>query len=304
MATTAMPLGAPAAAAPRSGGDDAARVLEFATAHLPGIEAALQRAVCGMALPLPAMRAAIADAVGLTGKPGHRWRPLMTIAAAKACGAYASDVVDVAAAVELTHTASLILDDLPCMDDTPLRRDIPSTHVRLGSAGAILVAVGLMARSAELIAASARGANELGRAWGAAVGLDGMCGGQAIDLAVTHRAGLRGAERRLYRRKTTALSSFAVLAGGVAAGASVSQRRALESFGADFGWAYQLADDADDEAEDAARGTTAGSPHAARTCGTLLRRSARRLRAERWQRPESAELLICATRTMLRTIRH
>jgi geranylgeranyl diphosphate synthase type II len=187
-----------------------------------------------------------------------------------------------AVAMELTHTASLVLDDLPCMDDSCTRRGRAATHRQVGTAGAILVAVGLLGRSAELVGTSAG-------AWGRTIGLRGMAGGQAMDVALSGTA--RGAARRLMRRKTTVLAELSASVGASVGGAPRSAVLALESFGRDLGWAYQLADDAADEVEDGAAGRSAGGCRPLRQAGFLLRRAGRTLRACPTLSPEGADLL-------------
>lgn len=220
----------------------------FVRTHLPLIEDALSAA-----LPAPAglpdeLGRAVRVATGVGERPGSRWRPLLTLASARACGGEAGQALPVAVAVELTHTASLVLDDLPCMDDSPLRRGRDATHRSVGRGGAILLAVSLLARAAELLGSDEMSAGTLVPAWGRAIGLEGMSGGQAVDLGGGFLAG--GAQRRLHRRKTTALSAFAVAGGAASVHAPPEVHRALHRFGRDLGWAYQLVDDAADSAED------------------------------------------------------
>ena len=163
-----------------------------------------------LGVELREVRTAVDLAVGTRGRGGRRWRPLLTLAAAEACGGDCNRVLGVAAAVELTHTASLILDDLPSMDDAPTRRGFPSTHAILGPGTAILVAMGLLGRASELLARSPVGSAGIVAAWGEAFGLRGMAGGQAVDLTGKGCSFL-AARRRLHRRKTTALSCLRLL---------------------------------------------------------------------------------------------
>jgi geranylgeranyl diphosphate synthase, type II len=248
----------------------------FVRRHLPGVEAALAAALpCPAGLP-PILDAATREALGVEGHPGSRWRPLLTLAAAEATGGDPVAVLPVAVAVELTHTASLVLDDLPSMDDADQRRGRSSTHRQVGSGGAILLAVSLLARSAELLGALPSRGGRLSAEWGEAFGLSGMAGGQAVDLTGAFSGG--GAARRLHRRKTTALSAFAVRAGAVAAGAPEPVVLGLSRFGRDLGWAYQLADDAEDWKEDARLGRGPGGRSPRRQSLRLLEGTLRRMR--------------------------
>lgn len=241
-------------------------------------ERALEAETAGLAAPLPWVRDALARALGTEGHvAGRRWRPMLTLVAAEACGGRAIDALPAAIAVELTHTASLLLDDLPCMDDAEVRRGEVAAHRRLGSAGAILLSVGLLGRAAECAGSLGTNGDAVAASWGRTIGLAGMAGGQAVDLAHTGNGAARAAARRLLRRKTTALSAFAAESGAMAAGAPPHQVVALARFGRDLGWAYQLADDARDAAEDAAAGRAASGCRPARQARFLLGRASRML---------------------------
>jgi len=250
----------------------------FVEGVLPSLETALEEALSLPAGLPDALGGAARAALGLSGGgKGGRWRPLFTLAASEIVGGNLHEALSAAVAVELTHTASLVLDDLPAMDDSALRRGHPSTHCRVGADGAILLAVALLGRSAELLGGVPGTGGRLSQEWGAAFGLAGMAGGQAVDLSGPLRE--TGAGRRLHRQKTTALSAFALRAGTILGGAPESWIVELGRFGRDVGWAYQLADDAVDVAEDhravAARNGTRGPLALA---GRLVDRSARRLR--------------------------
>lgn len=222
-----------------------------------------------------ALGGVLSRAVGTEGRGGGRWRPLLTLAAAEACGGLRGQALDVAVAVELTHTASLVLDDLPCMDDAAVRRGQPATHRLVGSAGAILLSVGLLARAVELLGRQPRCGGALAEEWGRTVGLGGMAGGQAVDVGAP--GPLRGAKRRLHRAKSSVLPAFALAAGAATAGAGTAARAGFAAFGRGLGWAYQLLDDAQDLDEDARQGRgPSGLPrlsHAAR----IMRQAYRRL---------------------------
>lgn len=278
-------------------GTQDAALKAFTAAHLPMIEAAVARA-CKDLLPLaPEHEAALADALDVGGGQAHRWRPLVLLCATDACGGTPAQAVDVGAALELTHTASLVLDDLPCMDDARLRRGRPATHQQVGTAGAILLAVGLLGRAAELIGRAPAGAAMLSRAWGRAVGLAGMSGGQVMDLRVREGQKLTGAARRLYREKTTALAALSAEAGGVLAGAPEACLVALHRYGAALGWAYQLRDDDQDIEEDRVGGLRLlALEQAALRRARLVERAERALMGAPWVRPESAWALAAAAR--------
>ena len=206
--------------------------------------------------------------------PGKRVRPLLTLLAAEALGGDEAAALDPACAVEMVHAASLILDDLPCMDDAAERRGRPATHRVYGEAVAVLAAVTLLnAAYGVLAAAPGVGAGaRLGmtEALSRAVGLDGLVAGQDEDLR-------RGAALPLARltdihqRKTGVLFSAAVRLGALSAGADRATVEALGEFGAELGLAFQALDDLKDEDEEAGLATVV----------SLLGREGARLEADR-----------------------
>jgi geranylgeranyl diphosphate synthase type II len=247
----------------------------FAAVWLPVIQGELRRQGATIHTGLDALDTALQDSLGVTGTAGRRWRPLLALAIADACApGRARLAMDLATAVEMTHTASLILDDLPCMDDAPERRGLPAAHRRVGAAGAILLAIGLLGKAAELIGRADRSGGPLAEQWGHAIGFDGMAGGQVVDVTAGPR--LNGAQRRLHRQKTTALVQLTTEGVGRLVGATAERCDALRSFGRHLGWSYQLADDAADREIDAELGrpTTAGNPaaHSRRHLTRALRR--------------------------------
>lgn len=279
-----------------------ARAERFAEQHRPAIERALAEAIAtpsnGVVEGLGWVERVMAEAVGVGGTTGgRRWRPLLVLAGAETLGASAASVRDVAVAVELTHTASLVLDDLPCMDDSATRRGHPATHRVVGTAGAILVAVGLLGRAATLLGRHAPSGAGNAAAWGRAIGLEGMAGGQAVDVA--QGGPLRGAKRRLHRQKTTGLSAFALEAAARAAGAPTSAIATLSAYGRDLGWAYQLADDVEDRLEDRLRGRTGSGADPLALCRRLLRRAERRLVREPALQRDGVELLVAFGRSVV-----
>jgi len=269
----------------------------FTASIRPSIDAALSAAAAEVPGPLGPVREAVAAALGVKLKAGRRWRPLLTLATARSMGGEVDAALDAAIAVELTQTASLVLDDLPCMDDSPERRGVPATHRQLGSSGAILVAIGLLAQAAERLGRSHDGA-ALAAGWGEVFGFDGMSGGQAVDIAMG--GDCRGSVRRLYRRKTTALAAFAVEAGARVVGAPPETREELVKFGLDIGWAYQLVDDAHDLEEDRANGRAPGGRQPLRQGQRILRRALHRLDDLDGLAPDGAQLLGDVAREIVR----
>lgn len=182
--------------------------------------------------------------------PGKRFRPLLTVLIAGDLGAQQDGVVDVACAGEMVHTASLILDDLPCMDDAPLRRSRKSAHLAFDESTAILSAVELLSRAfgviarAEDIGPGARAT--LSSMLARTVGANGLIAGQLADLSNTDSGASIEDIERLNQLKTGALFDFAVLAAGHLANADAKTMAALTEFSKQLGLAFQLLDDVKD----------------------------------------------------------
>lgn len=232
---------------------DVASFAEGAVPKLPAdFEPAHLRAVvdCRLALLVPsgprAPRLNSAMRYALLA-PGKRFRPLLAILAARQCGSADLEALDPACALEMVHAASLILDDLPCMDDAELRRGLPTVHRHYGEDIAILAAIGLLNRAYGLIAAcTALDADcraELIATLSEAIGPRGLIGGQEADLR--DRRHLRDAEEigELYYAKTGLLLETSVELGAMVAGAPETERRAMKRFARQLGLAFQTIDD-------------------------------------------------------------
>jgi geranylgeranyl pyrophosphate synthase len=179
---------------------------------------------------------------------GKRWRPFLTLIGAGLAGGCPKKALPAACAVEFLHTSSIILDDLPAMDDAGLRRGRAALHLVFGESVALLAALALLNESYSLLArsAGAGGAATLLNEATQCVGADGMIGGQVVDLALRGEA--NGAEALASRKlKTTALMRLTMTAGARACGAAEDEAAALASFGECLGTAYQICDDLLDE---------------------------------------------------------
>jgi geranylgeranyl pyrophosphate synthase len=149
----------------------------------------------------------------------------------------------------MVHTASLILDDLPSMDDARSRRGRPACHVAHGEATAILAAFALLNRAYEILAdgwpdgpeAGPRAA--LARGLARAVGLDGMIAGQSEDLRMTDRAIDFQTLEFIHSRKTGALFTCAAEIGAAGARASAAETAAVTAYAKNLGLAFQIVDD-------------------------------------------------------------
>jgi farnesyl diphosphate synthase len=176
--------------------------------------------------------------------PSKRVRATVALLAADLCGREARGM-GVALAVELVHAASLILDDLPSMDNAPLRRGRPACHVAFGEATALLASFGLLSlayeRTAECYepALAARLTGLLAET----VGSRGLIAGQADDLAAEQDAISFDRLERIHRLKTGVLFGAAATGGALAADASAAQVAAVGAYAKNLGLAFQIVDD-------------------------------------------------------------
>lgn len=211
----------------------------FAAKHLPAIESALDRFSSGEgdAQLIEAMRYSLL-------MPGKRIRPLLTLMAADACGGDIKAALPAACAVEMIHAFSLIHDDLPSMDNDDLRRGKPTNHKVHGEAMAILAGDALVALSFETVLGlpaqtAQRCALELARA----TGMNGMTGGQSVDMRGLGTKAEIADVHALHARKTGALISAAVRMGAFVANASEDKLQALTRYAEGLGAAFQITDD-------------------------------------------------------------
>jgi len=170
--------------------------------------------------------------------PGKRFRPLLCVFIAQGGGI--KDGADLDAAIttgcvaEMVHTASLILDDLPCMDDADLRRNQPTTHIAFDESTAILSATALLNRAfgalSRLEQVRPERRVELIDLLSYAVGSKGLIAGQMADLANTDQGTSIAEIERLNTLKTGALFDFSVDAASILSGMRASQRDALKDF--------------------------------------------------------------------------
>jgi geranylgeranyl pyrophosphate synthase len=194
----------------------------------------------------PAVEAALRDSLYA---PAKRLRPIVSLMVAEVLRADAAAALPAGCALEMVHTASLILDDLPSMDDARTRRGRPACHVAHGEANAILAAFALLNRAFEILAEGWPGAPEaavrgaLARDLARAVGLDGMIAGQAADLAATDRDVDFATLEFIHSRKTGALFMASAAVGAAAARAAPAEAAALAAYAKNLGLAFQIVDD-------------------------------------------------------------
>ncbi len=182
--------------------------------------------------------------------PGKRIRGILVIAAGESCGGRPDAFLDAAAAFEMIHTSSLILDDLPSMDDATLRRGEPALHRRFGEDLAILSAVALLNHGYGALAQNHRALSprrwplgELLERTVAAVGWDGSVGGEAVDLHSGAAALDFPTLEYIHSRKTGALFVAAAATGAMLADAPDRSVRSIEAYAKNLGLAFQIADD-------------------------------------------------------------
>jgi geranylgeranyl diphosphate synthase type II len=179
--------------------------------------------------------------------PAKRVRPLLTLLAAEQLGGSALAALDPAVAVELVHAASLVLDDLPSMDDARERRGRPANHLVYGEDTAILAGVALLNQAYQVLAGAPLPEGVRVRAvtvLSDAVGVDGLTGGQEFDLKAVDGADIGPEDvERTYRLKTAVLFGAAAELGGLSVGGSPTETASLRRFGIRMGLAFQAFDD-------------------------------------------------------------
>ena len=199
---------------------------------------------------------------------GKRLRPVLAMqAAVTIAGHLPSGIERLGGAIEMIHTYSLIHDDLPALDNDDLRRGKPTCHKAYGEATAILAGDALQTRAFEVLAGlgapPAAVVQIIGLIANAIGTIDGMIGGQVLDLESEHLKPTPELVEAIHRAKTGALIRVSVVAGGVYAGATSDDVVRLDAFGRKAGLAFQIVDDILDMTEDSVHlGKTAGKDQA------------------------------------------
>ncbi|KIG17147.1 Octaprenyl diphosphate synthase [Enhygromyxa salina] len=205
------------------------------------------------------LREAMRYAVLLGGK---RMRPLLTIAACEAVGGQREDALPAGCALEMIHAYSLVHDDLPAMDNDVERRGQPTVHVAFGEGNAILVGDALLTEAFRVLVTGSRGiprpliahaVDMLARH----AGIDGMVGGQGLDLQVGQDVPALDLLERVHAQKTGGLFASAGGLGALSGGADLDVVAKLERYGLAFGVAFQHADDILDNDQPALRDAAA-----------------------------------------------
>jgi geranylgeranyl diphosphate synthase type II len=200
---------------------------------------------------------------------GKRLRPILCMEAGRMiAGSLPGGVDELGAALEMLHTYSLIHDDLPALDDDDLRRGRPTCHVVFGEATAILAGDALQTQAYEVLARlccpadrRVRIIEEIAHGTGT---IDGMIGGQVVDLEAEHSKPDLQMLEYIHRAKTAALITASLVSGGLYAGGTDEQIQHLRRFGQQVGLAFQIVDDVLDVTQTSEQlGKTAGKDTAA-----------------------------------------
>lgn len=177
---------------------------------------------------------------------GKRIRPMLVLEFCRISGGNIEKTLPVACAIEMLHTYSLIHDDLPCMDNDALRRGKPTNHVVYGECTATLAGDALQAEAFGTIARSqlpAEARVTCVEILADAVGSDGMCAGQYLDMVGEHKLLSEDELNDINSRKTGSLLTAACRMGVAAAGGNKAMLDAAAQYGACVGAAFQIRDD-------------------------------------------------------------
>jgi geranylgeranyl diphosphate synthase type II len=195
---------------------------------------------------------------------GKRLRPILSMEAGlMVAGSLPKGIEELGAALEMLHTYSLIHDDLPALDNDDLRRGRPTCHKVFGEAIAILSGDALQTQAYEVLSrlkcpaeARVKIIQEIARGTGT---VNGMIGGQVVDLEAEHTTPTAEMLEYIHRSKTAALITASLVSGGLYAGAKDSEVAHLRAFGMGIGLAFQIVDDVLDVTQTSEQlGKTAG----------------------------------------------
>jgi geranylgeranyl diphosphate synthase, type II len=195
---------------------------------------------------------------------GKRLRPVLSMEAGRmVAGSLPKAIEELGAALEMLHTYSLIHDDLPALDNDDLRRGRPTCHKVFGEALAILSGDALQTQAYEVLSrlncppeARVKIIEEIARGTGT---VNGMIGGQVVDLEAEHTKPTAEMLEYIHRSKTAALITASLVSGGLYAGAKDGEVAHLRAFGMGIGLAFQIVDDVLDVTQTSEQlGKTAG----------------------------------------------
>ena len=199
---------------------------------------------------------------------GKRLRPILTLAAAQACGGTSENALAPACAVEMMHTYSLVHDDLPGMDNDDLRRGRPTSHKVYGEGMAVLAGDALLTEAFITLASTPNterySLKDILLEFAVCGGSTKLIGGQVLDLEGEDQDLTREELVKIHENKTAALLTTSLRLGGMTANATPEQLKALTDFGYNLGLAFQVIDDILDVTQSTEKlGKTAGKDEAA-----------------------------------------
>lgn len=225
--------------------------MELYAQHLQAHLQAVEEALPGYLPASGGLQAVVEEAMGYAcAAGGKRLRPVLLLEFCRICGGQTAQAMPFACALEMIHSYSLVHDDMPCMDDSPLRRGRPSVHAAYGEDMALLAGDALLNRAFETMLSPAntqglppqtvlRAAFVLADA----AGIRGMVGGQTIDLQYEHRQADLAVLEQLQEGKTAALMIAACEMGALLGGGPPEQIEAARRFGRETGLCFQIVDD-------------------------------------------------------------
>ncbi len=183
--------------------------------------------------------------------PGSLVRPRIVYQVATAYGVATEHAKDLAIALEYFHTASLLFDDLPCMDNATQRRGAPCVHLQSGESGAILAALALINRAYALSWRAVSRCSQTAQAEALAylehrLGVDGLLNGQSLDLHFATLPHDEETTERIAHGKTVSLIRLALVLPAILGGASILEVHLLERIATYWGLSYQIVDDLKD----------------------------------------------------------
>ena len=191
--------------------------------------------------------------------PGKRTRSVLMMLACQGLGGNTHAVLDLACAVEMVHTASLFMDDMPCMDNAQTRRGQPAAHVEYGQDVAMLAAVALLTESLRLVASidslAADVRSQLVVVLSRAIGPQGLAKGQYLDLHNGLNVRDEGDVAQVNEQKTGVLFAAALEMTALACHAGNRSKAALQAAASDIGQAFQMRDDLEDGSPPGIRAT-------------------------------------------------
>jgi len=178
---------------------------------------------------------------------GKRIRPLFAFIVGDIFGVGKEKMVSLACALEMIHTASLIMDDLPHMDDASMRRGKPANHVVYGQDVAALASIGLLTRAYEIVLSDPQLSTDkktliVGKL-AHVVGIDGLVGGQFVDLKFSGPSAEYPVLEYIHNHKTASLFVASGATAAIISDASQPEVAALEEYAGNLGFAFQILDD-------------------------------------------------------------